>query len=590
MKRTLQMAAGLALAAIMIGSYLVLGGPQTVRIAEAASLPGTATVSGTVESPQAFKAAQVYFRLPAKRMLYMVYTVGGKYQAMQLFPGDYEVSVNTKGLQSDVQKLTLKAGENATLNLALHEATAAEKKKNVEYLKYDEIYPKGAGLAVAEKTCIYCHGEDFLPSRQWTEKQWNSAIDYMTGEGNEQGAMIRPNEMSSAERADLVKYLVSNFGPDSRPRAVKLEIDRPVDEANLGRAEYIEYYFNVDAPGQGVNDPKYQPKGGGDVSGGRRMGQDPQLDPEGNVWVTDRGFPNRLVKLDPKTGKYTDYMMPEPMAALHDMNIDRYGVVWIPENEGVPKSHPKLWQFDPKTEKFTNSYPFDPQNVIAEGTLKHAHSISFDSKGNIYVGYILGGGISVFDRETKKMSTYMIPTPNSFPYGVVTDKHDKIWIAEFHGSKIAKFDPVTKEFTEYEPPTHPALIRRLTVGSDGETIWFGLFSAGMLDKLDPKTGKISEYKIPQQISEPYDFTPEGKYIWFSDAGQGGTLIRFDTQTEKFAYFPGPQTADMPKIRLTKEGAIWYSPRSSRDWPGLGVLYPDVTKITTLAALPAPRPW
>jgi streptogramin lyase len=282
--------------------------------------------------------------------------------------------------------------------------------------------------------------------------------------------------------------------------------------------------------------------------------------------------------------------MPDPMASLHDMNIDKYGVVWVPENEGTVKGHPKLWQFDPKTEKWTNAYPFDPQNVIPDGTLKHAHSISFDTRGNIYVGFILGGGLSVFDRETKKMSTYMLPTQNSFPYGVVTDKHDNIWIAEFHGSKLAKFDPKTKEFTEYEPPTHPALIRRLTVGSDGETIWSGLFSAGKLEKLDPKTGKFTEYKIPQQVSEPYDFTPQGKYLWFSDAGQGGTLIRFDTEKETFAFFPGPQTADMPKIRLTKEGAIWYSPRSSRDWPGLGVLYPDITKITTLAAIPAPSSW
>src|SRR3954468_17508157 len=50
----------------------------------AASLPGTATVSGTVDSSKPFKAAQVYFRNPARRMLYMVYTVGGHYQAMHL--------------------------------------------------------------------------------------------------------------------------------------------------------------------------------------------------------------------------------------------------------------------------------------------------------------------------------------------------------------------------------------------------------------------------------------------------------------------------------------------------------------------------
>ena len=58
-------------------------------------------------------------------MLYMVYTVAGHYTAMQLFPGNYEVSVQAKGLDSDVTKLTLKAGQHTTLNLSLHESTAS---------------------------------------------------------------------------------------------------------------------------------------------------------------------------------------------------------------------------------------------------------------------------------------------------------------------------------------------------------------------------------------------------------------------------------------------------------------------------------
>jgi len=164
----------------------------------------------------------------------------------------------------------------------------------------------------------------------------------------------------------------------------------------LGRSPYIEYYFNVDPPGQGVNDPQYKRPGGTEgFAAGRRMGQDPQLDKDGNVWVTDRGYPTRIVKLDPRTGVSKDYLMPEPKASLHDLNIDRYGVVWVPENEGVPETNPKLWQFDPKTEKWTQSFPFDPQKVIPDGTLKHPHSIDFDSRGNIYVSYILGGGLSV---------------------------------------------------------------------------------------------------------------------------------------------------------------------------------------------------
>ena len=49
----------------------------------------------------------------------MVFTNGGQYRSLALFPGSYEVSVKAKGLQSEVQKLVLSAGQNATLSLAM---------------------------------------------------------------------------------------------------------------------------------------------------------------------------------------------------------------------------------------------------------------------------------------------------------------------------------------------------------------------------------------------------------------------------------------------------------------------------------------
>jgi len=71
-------------------------------------------------------------------------------------------------------------------------------------------------------------------------------------------------------------------------------------------------------------------------------------------------------------------------------------------------------------------------------------------------------------------------------------------------------------------------------------------------------------------------------VWVPDDGQGGTLIKFDPKTEKFTYFPAPQEGDMPKLAITRQGAIWYTPRSAAN-AAAGVLYPDKTKITTLGA-------
>ena len=98
-----------------------------VTAAQTTALSGMAKLSGTVDSSTPFKAAQVYIRNADKRIMYMVYTNAGQFRAVSLFPGSYEVIVRAKGLESDVQKLAVKAGDNPTLKITLRDSkTAAE--------------------------------------------------------------------------------------------------------------------------------------------------------------------------------------------------------------------------------------------------------------------------------------------------------------------------------------------------------------------------------------------------------------------------------------------------------------------------------
>src|SRR5512132_2222948 len=85
--------------------------------AQTATVPGTASVTGTVESSAPYSAAQVFIRNTDKRMLYMVYTNAKRFRAVALFPGNYEISAATRELKSDVQKLTIKAGESQKVTL-----------------------------------------------------------------------------------------------------------------------------------------------------------------------------------------------------------------------------------------------------------------------------------------------------------------------------------------------------------------------------------------------------------------------------------------------------------------------------------------
>lgn len=528
------------------------------------------SLSGTVAAPKPFKAAQVYAKNVDKNILYMVYTVGGRYRAMNLFPGNYEVSAEKRGFSSEVQKVSIRAGEDATSNLSMRELDpkAAEKsayfgptaiREEVTYASYDELYPPGPGRKIAEDTCTYCHGPNLFPRKQWTEKEWNGAIDMMTNPNGPVGAIVSPGKLSPEDRKVLVEYLAKNFGPNSPKRVLKLDTDFPLEEKALANAEYIEYYLPMD--------PQL------DANNKRRVAQDPHFDSNGNVWYTDRSIPNRVGRLDPRTGEFKEYVLPNPKGDPHGLTVDAKGQVWWSETRGL-----HLGRLDPKTGEMTR-YSMDVNGDLKGG---QGHTPIMDSQQNVWFTVIVGNRIGKWDRQTDKITLWEPPTPNSFPYGIVRDKDDTIYMAEFTGCKVAKFDPKTQKWTEYTPLTKPCLMRRLGIDSKG-TVWYALFGGGKIGKIDPKSGKIVEYAMPIPFGEPYDIWPdEHDNLWISDGGQGGALIKFDPRTERFTYYPSPQRTDQPKLEITREGAIWYCPRSS-EHGAVGVLYPDVTKITTLAA-------
>ena len=97
----------------------------------------------------------------------------------------------------------------------------------------------------------------------------------------------------------------------------------------------------------------------------------------------------------------------------------------------------------------------DPDGVVRNPT-KFLQSLAMDSKGNIYVGWIMGGALSKWDRATGEVSVFRIPTPHAVPYGVVADRNDNIWIALWSGGKIVKFDTSNNSWTEFTAPTYPA--------------------------------------------------------------------------------------------------------------------------------------
>ncbi|MCH8017573.1 MAG: carboxypeptidase regulatory-like domain-containing protein [Acidobacteria bacterium] len=526
-------------------------------------VPGTAMLTGTVTAPTAFQAARVYARNTDKNIIYMVYTGEGRYQAVALFPGPYEVWVEKSGFESDRQEIQIEAGEVLNVDFSLREAAPqsagqgtfmglerGSRAKDALLLPYDELYPEAPIRSLMEKTCIQCHGQSFLPFFHKSTGEWDEAIGTMLE------SRIPPGTIDSAQRKELAQYLSSHFGPDSPDRYLKMDVEIPLDETALSKAQYVEFILPLD-------------KGRS-----RRWLQEVHIDFEGSVWYTERIAPHAVGRVDPRTGQIDEWVLPDPEADPHGLTVDSEGWVYWAESK---KEH--LGRLNPKTGE-TERFSFDETGTLG---FLGGHTPVLDSQENVWSTIIRGDALAKWDRETHKVQIWRVPTQFSMPYGLDLSPDDIPVLAELYGCKVAVFNPETEEFTEYpalvEPPCKT---RRLGIDSKG-IIWYGVFSQGKLGKLDLKTGEQVEYDMASRFAEPYSVRVDRNTdtIWISDGGMGGALVRFNPETEEFTYYPTPRRSDMPKIDVSGDGNVWYSTRSLPDG-GIGVLYPDKSKIETLA--------
>jgi streptogramin lyase len=623
----------------------LVGGVATAQ--KAAPLQGMATLSGTVTADKPFKAARVYLDNVDKHIMYMVYTSGGAFRAVALFPGTYELVVKGQGLESERQKLVVKAGDNPAVKAAMHGTADPNQypssvdpdlarapngvlppKQRFAMAGYEEIYPVGPGRVVLETLCMNCHGENFFAMQSRSPAGWRTALDYMMGknlidkEKHGLGEGVLAGSASHVrfgiqDRKDVLEYLTKNFGLDKKPRAVKPDVEMPLDEAQLGKAQYIEYYAVAGKEdGQASTAPSATASNSESVasgSSGVRLVMQVQIDNDGNRWGVERGVPSRLTKLDPRTGEQKSWDLPDKRAGVHDMVMDRRGFVWVLEfsrNEAGEvdamgygsELTSRLLGFNMKTEKWEFTIDPDPDNVIRQTKKGPLMGGTVDSKGNVYAHWMLTGGLAKYDVTTGKATTFRIPTPGAVPYGEAIDPFDNVWVAEWNGGKMGRFNTKTETWTEFIPPIFPANFRRGPQADPEGNIWVGIWAAGnrpaKIAKLDQKTGNWTLWDVPYRGSQPYETSiDKDGNVWFPDTAEArpdrGTAIgRFNPRTKAFTFYPRPQQiADSTRVYHAADGSVHYTARygAAKDTSAFGVLYPDKDRITSLASLPLNGP-
>ncbi len=266
------------------------------------------------------------------------------------------------------------------------------------------------------------------------------------------------------------------------------------------------------------------------------------VDKNGVVWFSSFGEQN-LGKLDPKTGKVTEFPIPEHKpgfpTGLLGLRPDADGNLWLGNMYQAT-----IAKFDSRTETF-KFWPLEgEENIdaaqvnmvspqasaidgkvwaqnngfagihrldIASGKLEtfepfkgasgphNIYDVIPDSKNNVYFTDFRQGQIGRIDAKTGQIKLFETPTPNSAPRRGSMDAQDRLWFGEYRADRIAMFDTKTEQFREWQIPPKWSSPYDVVLDKNGDA-WTGSMLSDQVTRLNPATGATINYLLPRSTN------------------------------------------------------------------------------------------
>jgi virginiamycin B lyase len=454
----------------------------------------------------------------------------------RLAPGQYSLSVRAVGYELDNPRtIEIAQQKAATVGLKLHKTQdLAAQLSNGEWLMSIPGTDKQKGQLL---NCVGCHKlERIMRSKYDSDAFLTQIMPRMQGYVN-QSIPAHP-QFRRAER------LMEERG-DQRVQVYRAAADY-LSTINLSAGTQWSYPLKMFARPTGratrVIYTEY------DLPRATISPHDVIVDSDGIVWFSSFGEQN-LGRLDPKTGKVTEYPIPEhkpgfPTGGL-SLRADKDGNLWLGNMYQAT-----IVKFDRKTGSF-NFWPLPPEQNIDAAQVNMVSPQSSQIDGKVWTQNNGFAGVHRLDLATGKIETWQ-PFKDAPKgevhniYDVIPDSKNNVYFTDFRHQHIGRIDAKTGEVKLFEAPTAGAAPRRGSMDAQ-DRLWFGEYRGDRIGMFDTKTEQFKEWKLATRWASPYDVILDKNEEAWTGSMITDQVTRLNTRTGEMVDYLLPRTTNIRRV-------------------------------------------
>lgn len=233
------------------------------------------------------------------------------------------------------------------------------------------------------------------------------------------------------------------------------------------------------------------------------------IDKDGILW-TVLLLGNSIVRFDPETEEFVEFLLPTDNAQPYDIAADPSGRIWFVEKNGG-----KFGYLDQSTQK------------VVEMSLDKGASpmgIAVDAKGDVWVGEVNGNYIGRYQPDAKLFRKFQINIHAAQPGQMRFDKSGKLWFCQPQTKQLGVLIPKVEAFSAVDMVGYNSVPQAIAIGAD-ERIWVVDSMMGKIAYFDQITLKWGVFDIAGSHSQPMGVAIDSKGdVWFTESGQMANKI------------------------------------------------------------------